>query len=122
MTAPTSGPLPLKTIDEFRARSKYTGDQTRVDLAYALYALSKGAAESDVRSAIGSRDLSHKGNERRQEVLGPHHPCRFSRSVARPLATDEAVEEECAAGERHEDVPQEVLPARAAARRSTRTA
>jgi hypothetical protein len=65
--APSSGPLPLKTIDEFRARSKYTGDQTRVDLAYALYALSKGAAESDVRSAIGNRDLSHKGNERRQE-------------------------------------------------------
>lgn len=67
LTAPTSGPLPLKTIDEFRASSKYTGDQTRVDLAYALYALSKGAAESDVRSAIGSRDLSHKGNERRQQ-------------------------------------------------------
>ena len=57
----------LKTIDEFRARSKYTGDQTRVDLAYALYALSKGAAESEVRSAIGTRDLSHKGNERRQQ-------------------------------------------------------
>jgi hypothetical protein len=67
ITAPTSGPLPLKTIDEFRARSKYTGDQTRVDLAYALYALSKGAAESEVRAVIGSRDLSHKGNERRQE-------------------------------------------------------
>ena len=64
---PTPGPLPLKSIDEFRARSKYTGDQTRVDLAYALYSLSKGAAESEVRSAIGSRDLSHKGNDQRQQ-------------------------------------------------------
>lgn len=57
----------LKTIDAFRANAKYGGDATRVDLAYALYAFLRGAPESQIRTAIGSRDLSHKGNERRQE-------------------------------------------------------
>ncbi len=57
----------LKTIDEFRNNAKYGADATRVDLAYALYALLRGANEADVRAAIGARDLSHKGNERRQQ-------------------------------------------------------
>jgi len=58
---------PLKSIDAFRDNSVYGGDDTRVDLAYALYALSHGMSEADLRTALASRDLSHKGNERRQE-------------------------------------------------------
>jgi hypothetical protein len=50
----------------FRADSRYGGDGTRVDLAYAVYALSHGASAEEVVTAIRSRDLSHKGNERRQ--------------------------------------------------------
>jgi hypothetical protein len=57
----------LKTIDEFRNNTKYGADATRVDLAYALYAFLRGANESEVRAAIGTRDLSHKGTERRQQ-------------------------------------------------------
>jgi hypothetical protein len=58
---------PLKSIDAFRDNPVYCGDGTRVDLAYALYALSHGVSEADLRAALASRDLSHKGNERRQE-------------------------------------------------------
>jgi hypothetical protein len=57
---------PTKTIEAFRADSKYLGDNTRIDLAYAIYALSRGSSENDVAAALKSRDLSHKGNESRQ--------------------------------------------------------
>jgi hypothetical protein len=56
----------LKPLDDFRCDPKYLGDNTRVDLAYAVYALSRGVAAEDVTAALRSRDLSHKGNERRQ--------------------------------------------------------
>jgi hypothetical protein len=58
---------PIKRIDEFRADARYGGDGTRVDLAYAVYALSHGAAETEITAAIQSRDLSHKGSQKRQE-------------------------------------------------------
>jgi hypothetical protein len=58
---------PLKGIDEFRADTRYGGDGTRVDLAYAVYALSHGAAETEVIAALHSRDLSHKGGQKRQD-------------------------------------------------------
>ncbi|MDQ1470508.1 MAG: hypothetical protein QOJ99_1988 [Bryobacterales bacterium] len=57
---------PPKSIEAFRLNPDYGGDGTRVDLAYALYAFSRGVNESDVKAAIASRDLSHKGSERRQ--------------------------------------------------------
>ena len=56
-----------KSIESFRQNPAYGGDGTRVDLAYALYALSRGATVEDVGAAIRSRDLSHKGTGRRQE-------------------------------------------------------
>lgn len=56
----------LKTIDAFRANTRYSGDATRIDLAYAVYAFAHGATPAEVGAAIRSRDLSHKGNERRQ--------------------------------------------------------
>jgi hypothetical protein len=57
----------LKTIDDFRNNPVYCGDGTRVDLAYAIYALGHGVSDAEIRNAFGSRDLSHKGNERRQQ-------------------------------------------------------
>lgn len=60
-------PQDLKSIDAFRGDGRYGGDGTRVDLAYAVYALSHGINTEEVDSAIRSRDLSHKGNERRQD-------------------------------------------------------
>jgi hypothetical protein len=56
----------LKSIEAFRADPRYGGDGTRIDLAYAIYALSRGATQADVETALRSRDLSHKGGERRQ--------------------------------------------------------
>ncbi len=56
----------LKSIEAFRSDPRYGGDGTRIDLAYGIYALSRGASTLHVESAIRSRDLSHKGGERRQ--------------------------------------------------------
>jgi hypothetical protein len=55
-----------KSIEMFRDDPRYGGDGKRADLAYAVYALAHGATETEVEEAIRSRDLSHKGNERRQ--------------------------------------------------------
>lgn len=56
----------LKAIEDFRANQAYGGDLTRSDLAFAIYAFSHGVAEAQVETALRSRDLSHKGDERRQ--------------------------------------------------------
>ncbi len=55
-----------RTIEDFRRNPLYAGDGTRIDLAYAIYALSHGTPQKQVESAIRSRDLSHKGVEKRQ--------------------------------------------------------
>jgi hypothetical protein len=58
---------PLRTIADFRQRPEYQQDGNRIDMAYAIYALSHGVAEDSVRAAIGSRDLDHKGPQKRQD-------------------------------------------------------
>ena len=57
----------MKSIDAFRGDPRYGGDGTRIDLAYAVYAIAHGHTEVEVEAAIRSRDLSHKGSERRQQ-------------------------------------------------------
>jgi RepB DNA-primase from phage plasmid len=57
---------PLKGIEAFRVDPRYGGDGTRVDLAYAVYAVARGVDLASVKAALGSRDLSHKGNPKRQ--------------------------------------------------------
>jgi hypothetical protein len=56
-----------KTIDTFRSDPRYAGDGNRIDLAYAVYALSHGATEAEVAAAIRTRDLRKKGTEHRQQ-------------------------------------------------------
>jgi hypothetical protein len=75
-------PKDLKTIDGFRADARYGGDGNRIDLAYAVYALSHGASSVEVAAMIRSRDLSHKGNERRQNEY-------VERTIKKALATIE---------------------------------
>lgn len=58
---------PIKSIEAFRADTRYGGDGTRIDLAYAIYALSHGLDSEAVSGTLRSRDLSHKGTEHRQE-------------------------------------------------------
>jgi RepB DNA-primase N-terminal domain len=55
-----------KRIEDFREDPRYAGDGNRIDLAFAVHALSHGIPEGEVRSAIAGRDLSHKGTEKRQ--------------------------------------------------------
>ncbi|MGI9074118.1 MAG: DNA-primase RepB domain-containing protein [Bryobacteraceae bacterium] len=57
----------LKSIDVFRSDPRYCGDGNRVDLAFAIYAFCHGASETEVIAAIRSRDLSHKGTQKRQD-------------------------------------------------------
>jgi hypothetical protein len=57
----------LKTIEDFRTKPIYGGDQTRVDLAYAVYALAHGVPENEARNALASRDLTHIGGGKRQQ-------------------------------------------------------
>jgi len=57
----------LSGIEHFRTKAVYGGDHTRIDLAYAIYALARGVSQHEVRIALGSRDLSHKGDSKRQE-------------------------------------------------------
>lgn len=56
----------LKSIESFRANNVYAGDNTRIDLAYALYALANGVPESEVKNVLRDRDLRHKGSDKRQ--------------------------------------------------------
>jgi hypothetical protein len=67
MSDPTRQASALKTIDDFRADPRYGGDNTRIDLAFAIYAISHRVDPSAVSAAIRSRDLSHKGTEKRRE-------------------------------------------------------
>ncbi len=75
-------PQDLKSIDVFRRDGRYGGDGTRVDFAYAVYALARGSNAEQVKAAIRSRDLSHKGNERRQDDY-------VERTIKKALATVE---------------------------------
>jgi hypothetical protein len=75
-------PEHLKTIDVFRTDDRYGGDGTRIDLAYAIYALSNGINANEVEAAIRSRDLSHKGSERRRNDY-------VARTIKKALATTE---------------------------------
>jgi hypothetical protein len=75
-------PKELKAIDDFRANARYGGDGTRIDLAYAVYAFSHGASATKVAAAIRTRNLSHKGNERRQNEY-------VERTIKKALATIE---------------------------------
>ena len=61
-----AGPVRLKSIDEFRADPKYQGDGTRIDLAFAIYAVSHGVRTGEVEATLRTRDLTHKGTEKRQ--------------------------------------------------------
>jgi hypothetical protein len=70
----------LKNIDVFRTDARYGGDGTRIDLAYAVYALANGTTAAEVEASIRSRDLSHKGNERRQNDY-------VERTIKKALAT-----------------------------------
>jgi hypothetical protein len=57
---------PMRSINDFRSNPRYAGDATREDLAFAIYALSHGSSGDQVAAALRSRDLSHKGDEKRQ--------------------------------------------------------
>lgn len=78
-----------RTIEYFRSNPLYGGDGTRVDLAYAIYALSHGASEEQVRAAIRSRDLSHKGNDKRQNEYVDRTVKKASTAVERAGASFE---------------------------------
>lgn len=65
--SPSPKPRPVsKSIHDFRSNPRYGGDATREDLAFAVYALSHGSSIEDISVSLRARDLSHKGDEKRQ--------------------------------------------------------
>lgn len=72
----------LKSIDDFRTDTRYGADGTRIDLAFAIYALMHGESAEDVEAAIRTRDLSHKGGEKRQADY-------VERTIKKAIATAE---------------------------------
>jgi hypothetical protein len=71
-----------KSIDEFRSDARYGADGTRIDLAFAIYALAHGVTTAEVEAAIRTRDLSHKGGEKRQADY-------VDRTIKKAIATAE---------------------------------
>jgi hypothetical protein len=86
MRAPRHSAASIKGIEQFREDARYGGDGTRIDLAYAVYALAHGADLATVEAALTSRDLSHKGNEKRQRDY-------IERTVRKAMVTLESARE-----------------------------
>ena len=58
---------PLRDLAEFHCDPRYGGDLHRADLAWARHAAAMGLSASEIRAVIiASRDLSKKGDPRRQ--------------------------------------------------------
>lgn len=58
---------PVRPLAEFHHDSRYAGDLHRADMAWALYAASRGLSERQIRDQIlRARDLSKKGRIQRQ--------------------------------------------------------
>lgn len=58
---------PLRSIEDFRANPKYSGDGNRIDLAFSIQALCSGASDDYVRDALQTRDLAKKGSIKEQQ-------------------------------------------------------
>jgi hypothetical protein len=63
----TSTENAVRPLSEFHGDPRYAGDLHRADMAWALYAASRGFPEQQIRAEIlHARDLSKKGGLRRQ--------------------------------------------------------
>jgi hypothetical protein len=80
---PVSRRQAIKGIDDFRSNPQYGGDATREDLAFAIYALSHGSTTDNVAATLRYRDLSHKGDEKRQNQY-------VDRTIAKALTVTES--------------------------------
>ena len=64
---PVSNGKPVPSLAEFHGSPRYDGDLHRADMAWALYAASRGLSEQQIRDEIlHARDLSKKGLIQRQ--------------------------------------------------------
>jgi hypothetical protein len=64
---PVSNENPVRSLAEFHRSARYDGDLHRADMAWALYAASRGLSEEQIRDEIlHARDLSKKGRIQRQ--------------------------------------------------------
>lgn len=54
-------------INDFRQSEQFDGDLHRADMAYCHYARKSGVKKSEAYKALLTRDLRHKGSEKRQQ-------------------------------------------------------
>jgi len=76
---------PLRSIEDFRADPKYSGDGNRIDLAFAVHSLAHGASVDSVRAALQSRDLAKKGSDARQSAYIDRTISKASQHLSGPL-------------------------------------
>jgi len=82
----------VKTIEDFRNDSRYDGDYSRADFAFAIYGHSHGLSETEIVSAILTRDLSKKGNVTAQQRYARYTCRRAARSANRPSSLSSSLE------------------------------
>ena len=67
MSGATSNDNSVRSLSDFHADPRYTGDMHRADMAWAVHAASRGVRRQQIRDEIlHARDLSKKGAPRRQ--------------------------------------------------------
>ena len=61
------GPATIRSLTDFHGDGRYCGDLHRADMAWAIYAASRGLPTGEIEQTIlDTRDLSKKGARRRQ--------------------------------------------------------
>ncbi len=83
----TTGSRPLKSISDFHGDPRYSGDLSRADLAYAVYAIGRGVSPQEVRDVLAVRDLTKKGHPARIEDYLRRTVEKATRQVTRSGAT-----------------------------------
>jgi DNA primase RepB-like protein len=67
MSGATSNGDSVRSLSDFHADPRYSGDFHRADMAWAIHAASRGLLEQQIRDEIlHARDLSKKGGPERQ--------------------------------------------------------
>ena len=83
MSGASSNDDSVRSLSDFHAHPRYSGDLHRADMAWALHAASRGLSEQQIRDGIlHSRDLSKKGCIQRQLSYAERTANKALRSVS----------------------------------------
>lgn len=85
MSGASSNDDSVRSLSDFHADPRYSGDLHRADMAWALHAASRGLREEQIRDEIlSARDLSKKGHSARQRDYAKRTAIKAI-TIAQPL-------------------------------------